>query len=49
MKEKRKLIFIILLITIVVEIGNCIIIFKYNKKYQMVIHYYLNYSKKILI
>lgn len=34
MKEKRKLIFIILLITIVVEIGNCIIIFKYNKKYQ---------------
>lgn len=34
MREKIKLVCIILIITIAVEIGNCAIIFKYNKKYQ---------------
>lgn len=34
MKEKIKLVLIILVMAIAVEIGNCAIIFKYNKKYQ---------------
>ena len=34
MKERIKLVLIILVMAIAVEIGNCAIIFKYNKKYQ---------------